>query len=223
MIKSELELITEALIKGQATRVNTLCSLAIENGTQPRQILEQALLPGMDIIGKKFRDNIIFISDVLIASRAMHAGLQALKPYLSAADKKLRGKIIIGTVAGDLHDIGKNLVAMMLRGAGYEVIDLGIDVQPEDFAAGIQAHQPDIVALSAMLTTTLPMIPETIKELERNNLRHSVRVIIGGRPTTADFAHMVKADGYASDAVTAVDLVRDLFGENRQIKKDQEH
>lgn len=223
MIKSELELITEALIKGQATRVNTLCSLAIVNGTQPRQILEQALLPGMDIIGKKFRDNIIFISDVLIASRAMHAGLQALKPYLSAADKKLRGKIIIGTVAGDLHDIGKNLVAMMLRGAGYEVIDLGIDVQPEDFAAGIQAHQPEIVALSAMLTTTLPMIPETIKELERNNLRHSVRVIIGGRPTTADFAHMVKADGYASDAVTAVDLVRGLFGENRQMKKDQEH
>lgn len=214
MDRSELELITEALVKGQANRVRTLCTLAVQNGTDPHTILEQALLPGMEIIGQKLRDNVIFISEVLIASRAMHAGLHALKPHLSAARQKSRGKIVIGTVAGDLHDIGKNLVTMMLRGAGYEVLDLGIDVQPEDFVAAVQEHEPDIVALSAMLTTSLPMIPETIYELEQNGLRNSVQVIIGGRPTTADFAHVVNADGYASDAVKAVDLVNGLLQQN---------
>ncbi len=185
--------------------------MAIENGISPIIILESALLPGMLVIGEQFRDNLIYISDVLIASRAMHAGLHVLKPHLSEARHSLLGRIVIGTVAGDLHDIGKNLVVMMLRGAGFDVIDLGIDVQPEDFAEAVVNHQPDIVALSAMLTTTLYMIPETIRELERKGLRNQVKVIIGGGPATNDFAHVIKAEGFASDAVTAVDLVKHLL------------
>lgn len=211
MLTSELELITDALMKGQANRVKTLTNLAIQNGIQPMDILDKALIPGMEVIGKQFRDNIIYISEVLISSRAMHAGLHVLKPLLSETQQTSRGKIVFGTVAGDLHDIGKNLVVMMLRGAGYEVIDLGIDVQPEDFVEAIRDYNPDIVGLSAMLTTTLYMIPETIRELENQGLRDQVKIIIGGGPATSDFAHMSKADGYAGDAPTAVDLVKELI------------
>ena len=171
---TELELITKALIKGQANRVKTFTELAIENGIDARTILEKALMPGMQEIGGQLRDKIIYISDVLISSRAMHAGLHILKPLLSNPQQYSLGKVIIGTVAGDLHDIGKNLVVMMFRGAGLEVIDLGIDVQPEDFAQAIIDHQPDILAMSAMLTTTLGMIPETIREIERRELRLSL-------------------------------------------------
>lgn len=203
-------MITEALLKGQANRVKTLSTLAIQNGFDPKTILDQGLMPGMDIIGQQFRDNYIFISDVLIASRAMHAGLHVIKPYLSASHQSLYGKILIGTVAGDLHDIGKNLVVMMLRGAGFEVIDLGIDVQPEDFVEAVQINQPDVVALSATLTTTLYMMTETIRELEQQDLRNQVKVIIGGAPATRDFARVIKADGFANDAMSAVDTIRGL-------------
>lgn len=211
LITSELELITDALIKGQANRVKTLSLLAIENKISPQTILDKALLPGMQVIGEQFRDHEIYISDVLIASRAMHAGLYVLKPYLSAAKQSLLGKIVIGTVAGDLHDIGKNIIIMMLRGAGFEVIDLGVDVQPEDFAEAIRVHQPDIVGLSAMLTTTLYMISETIRFLEEAHLRDQVKIIIGGRPATSDFARVIKADGFADDAIKTVDLVKNLL------------
>jgi len=206
----ELELITKALIKGQATRVKTLTTLAIENGVTPQTVFERALLPGMQVIGSQFRDNIIYISDVLIASRAMHAGLHVLKPILSDPKQSSLGKVVIGTVAGDLHDIGKNLIVMMFRGAGLEVIDLGIDVQTEDFVEAVIEHQPDILALSAMLTTTLAMMTETIKELERRKLRNNVKIIVGGNPATHDFAQAIKADGYAGDAFKAVDLALKL-------------
>ncbi|HBP63466.1 MAG TPA: cobalamin-binding protein [Desulfosporosinus sp.] len=206
MLTSELELITNALLKGQANRVKTLTILAIENGIEPQKIYEKALLPGMEIIGKRLRDNTIYIAEVLIASRAMHAGLHVLKPLLSNPRQASIGKVVIGTVAGDLHDIGKDLVVMMLRGAGLEVIDLGIDVQPEEFAEAIIDHNPDILAMSAMLTTTLGMMAETMRELERRDLRNNVKIIIGGNPATQDFAQAIKADGYADDVFKAVDL-----------------
>lgn len=173
-------------------------------------IFEKGLLPGMQVIGSQFRDNIIYISDVLIASRAMHAGLHVLKPILSDPQNSFLGKVVIGTVAGDLHDIGKNLIVMMFRGAGLEVIDLGIDVQTEDFVEAVIKHQPDILAMSAMLTTTLAMMSETIRELERRKLRDNVKIIIGGNPATHDFAHAIKADGYAVDVFKAVDLALQL-------------
>lgn len=211
MIASELALITDALIKGQASRVKSLSLLALENEVEPLVILNEALLPGMQYIGERFRNNDIYISDVLISSRAMHAGLHVLKPHLSASKQSLLGKIAIGTVAGDLHDIGKNLIIMMLRGAGFEVIDLGVDVQPEDFAEAIRTHKPDIVGMSAMLTTTLYMISETFRTIEEEGLRDQVKIIIGGRPATSDFARVIKADGFADDAIKAVDLVKDLL------------
>lgn len=210
MVTSGIELITVALVKGQANRVKTLTMLAIQNGINPRTILEDALIPGMQEIGTQFRANNIFISDVLIASRAMHAGLHVLKPLFTAPQRPTPGKVIIGTVAGDLHDIGKNLVVIMLRVAGLEVIDLGVDVQPEDFADAVILHQPDILAMSAMLTTTLGMMPETIRELERRNLRDKVKVVIGGSPATRDFAHVIKADGFAVDLDRAVEMIVNL-------------
>jgi len=206
LLTSELELITSALLKGQANRVKTLTLLAIENGIEPQMVYETALLPGMEIIGKRFRDNTIYIAEVLIASRAMHAGLHVLKPLLSTPRKVSLGKVVIGTVAGDLHDIGKDLIVMMFRGAGLEVIDLGIDVQPEEFANAVIDHKPDILAMSAMLTTTLGMMSETMRELERRELRNNVKIIIGGNPATEDFAQAIKADGYAVDVFKAVDL-----------------
>jgi len=206
----ELEVITRALLKGQANRVKTLTILALESGITPQNIFRKALLPGMEVIGKQFRENTIYISEVLIASRAMHAGLHVLKPLLSSPLQASLGKVVIGTVAGDLHDIGKDLIVMMFRGAGLEVIDLGIDVQPEEFADAIIDHQPDILAMSAMLTTTLGMMSETMRELERRDLRDHVKIIIGGNPTTQDFAQSINADGYASDVFKAVDLVLEL-------------
>lgn len=210
-MNSELELITEALIKGQANRVKVLTEIAIDQGIEPLVLLENALVPGMQVIGRRFRDNLIYISDVLIASRAMHAGLHVLKPRLSASQQLQRGKVVIGTMAGDLHDIGKNLVVMVLRGASMDVIDLGVDVEPEDFAKAVVDYQPDILGMSAMLTTTLSMIPETIKELERRNLRNSVKVMIGGNPVTMEFAHVARADGFADGAMEAVDLAQKLL------------
>ena len=219
MIASELKLITKALIGGQANRVKTLTLLAVENGINPQTILEEALMPGMQEIGGQLRDNIIYISDVLIASRAMHAGLHILKPFLAHPQQFSLGKVIIGTVAGDLHDIGKNLIVMMFRGAGLEVIDLGIDVQPEDFAQAIIDHQPDILAMSAMLTTTLGMMAETIREIERRELRYKIKIIIGGNPATKDFAQAINADGFAVDVFKAVDLALKLVRLNK-IKQD---
>jgi len=206
----ELEVITNALLKGQANRVKTLTILALESGITPQNIFRKALLPGMEVIGKQFRENTIYISEVLIASRAMHAGLHVLKPLLSSPLQASLGKVVIGTVAGDLHDIGKDLIVMMFRGAGLEVIDLGIDVQPEEFADAIIDHHPDILAMSAMLTTTLGMMAETMRQLERRDLRDQVKIIIGGNPTTQDFAQSINADGYAADVFKAVDLVLEL-------------
>jgi len=218
---TELELITKALIKGQANRVKTFTELAIENGIDARTILEKALMPGMQEIGGQLRDKIIYISDVLISSRAMHAGLHVLKPFLSNPQQSSLGKVVIGTVAGDLHDIGKNLIVMMYRGAGLEVIDLGIDVQPEDFAQAIIDHQPDILAMSAMLTTTLGMMPETIREIERRELRNKVKIIIGGSPATREFARAINADGFAADVMKAVDLAMKLLDKEQTIESQR--
>ena len=210
-MSNELALITEALIKGQANRVKTLTEISLQNGILPMVILEEGLLPGMWVISERFRDSTIYISDVLVSSRAMHAGLHVLKPHLSSAQQSLRGRVVIGTVAGDLHDIGKNLIVMMMRGAGLDVIDLGVDVQPEDFAQAVIDYHPDILAMSAMLTTTLGMMTETIRELERQGLRDKVKIIIGGGPATNDFAQVIKADGFADDAIAVVEVMENLL------------
>ncbi len=207
----DLKLITDALLKGQADRVKSLVKDALDSGIAPQEIVGEGLLSPMNIISDKFRDDLIFTPEVLIASRAMHAGMHVLKPYLSHADQLYGGKVVIGTVVGDLHDIGKNLVTMLMRGAGLEVVDLGVDMYPEDFAAAVMEHCPDIVAMSALLTTTMPAMAETIRELEKQDLRSRVKVLVGGGPVTEDYAKVIKADGYAPDARKATELALNLI------------
>ena len=175
------------------------------------EIVNNALIVGMSEIGELFKNNQIYVPEVLIAARAMQAGLTVVKPLLVDRDIKPIAKVAIGTVKGDLHDIGKNLVAMMMEGAGMEVIDLGIDVAPEKFVDAVITYGVDIVAMSALLTTTMPYMRETIEALEAAGLREQVKVIIGGAPVTQSFADEIGADGYSSDAASAAELAKALI------------
>lgn len=170
--------------------------------------MNDALIQAMSVVGEKFKNNEIYVPEVLIAARAMKAALEVLKPILTETGVKPIGKVVIGTVKGDLHDIGKNLVAMMMTGAGLEVIDLGVDVAPEKFCEAVKNHNPQIVAMSALLTTTMPNMKTTIEKLQEQGLRDKVKVIVGGAPVTESFAKSIGADGYAPDAASAAELAK---------------
>lgn len=200
--------ISKALQKGDVGKVKELVKLALEENILPKEILEDGLIKGMGIIGEKFKKNEVYVPEVLIAARAMHAGLDVLRPKLVETGVKKVGKVAIGTVQGDLHDIGKNLVKMMLEGAGFEVIDLGADVSADKFVETVKKHQPDIVGMSALLTTTMINMTEVIKALEAAGLRNKVRIMIGGAPITQDYAQQIGADSYAPDAASAADLAK---------------
>jgi len=206
-----LNQIAELVQKGNAKLVAENVKKALDEGMQPEQILNQALIFAMSIVGEKFKNNEIFVPEVLIAARAMKAGLEVLSPILTQTGVKPVGKVIIGTVKGDLHDIGKNLVAMMMTGAGFEVIDLGVDATPEKFCEAVKEHKPQIVAMSALLTTTMPNMKATIDKLKDEGLRDSVKVIVGGAPVTDVFAKSIGADGYAPDAASAAELAKKLI------------
>ena len=208
---ADLHAIAENLIKGKASVVKELVQKAVDEGVPAATILNDGLIAGMNVVGTKFKANEFYIPEVLIAARAMHAGMAILKPLLAAGGIKARGKIAIGTVKGDLHDIGKNLVAMMLEGAGYEVIDLGIDVAPEKFVAAVAEGNVQIIGMSALLTTTMPMMKTVIDALVSAGVRSKVKVLIGGAPITRSFADDIAADGYAPDAATAVDMAGSLL------------
>jgi 5-methyltetrahydrofolate--homocysteine methyltransferase len=208
----DLREISSALIMGDRKKVKELIELALNEGISPEIILNEALIAGMNVVGEKFKNNEFYVPEVLVAARAMKTGMEILKPFLSKSSGVMRGRIVIGTVKGDLHDIGKNLVAMMLEGAGYEVIDLGIDVEPEKFLSAINTYNPNILGMSALLTTTMPYMRTTIEVLEKAKVRDKVKIIVGGAPVTEDFAKEIGADGYADDAVSAVDLVNRLMG-----------
>ena len=173
--------------------------------------MEQGLIKGMNVVGIKFKNNEIFLPEVLLASQAMYGGLELLQPKLIKSGVKAVGKVIIGTAKGDLHDIGKNLVAMMLRGGGFEVIDLGIDVSPEKFLKASQEHQPDILGISALLTTTMIGMMDVITIFKKAGLRNKIKVMVGGAPVTQEFANEICADVYAPDAASAVDKARELL------------
>ena len=205
-----LEQIAGVLYEGDDESVCALVQKALNEGIQPGQILKNGLLAGMDQVGIDFRAGDLFVPEVLISARAMHAGMDILRPLLSQSDLASSNKIVIGTVQGDLHDIGKNLVGMMLEGGGFEVIDIGIDLPPEKFVDAIKAERPDIVAMSAMLTTTMQNMKHTIDALENAGVREEVRVIVGGAPVTKEYADEIGADGYAPDAGSAVELARSL-------------
>ncbi len=204
----DLNNISEALQRGDAEKVGGLVKKALEENLTPKKILEDGLIKGMGIIGAKFKKNEVYVPEVLIAARAMHAGMSILRPKLIETGVKNIGKVAIGTVKGDLHDIGKNLVKMMLEGAGFEVIDLGIDVSPDKFVEAVKEHKPNIIAMSALLTTTMVNIPEVIKTLEAAGLRDKVKIMIGGAPITQNYADQIGADGYSPDAASAVDKAK---------------
>lgn len=204
------EIFYTALSQGKMDEVKRLTQESLDRGESAETILKEGLLPAMDRIGVKFKSGDIYIPEVLIAARAMHAGMAILKPILSKSSTTLAHKVIIGTVKGDLHDIGKNLVIMMLEGGGFEVIDLGIDVPADKFVEAIKQHQPQVVGLSALLTTTMREMKTTIEVIEKAGLRNQVKMIVGGAPLTEKFAGEIGADGYAPDAASAVDVVRSL-------------
>jgi len=206
-----LDELAEALINGNADKVKELTQAALRSGIQPLDIINKGLIVGMDEVGRCFKANEFYIPEVLIAARAMHAGMDIVKPLLSEGAMESRGVVVMGTVKGDLHDIGKNLVSMMLEGAGFEVIDLGIDAHPARFVAAIKEHEPDVIGMSALLTTTMRAMETTLEALAEAGLRDKVKVIIGGAPVTQKYADEIGADGYASDASTAVDVTRALL------------
>jgi len=205
-----LQKIASKLYEGEDEEVAELVQKALDSGLTPKEILQDGLIAGMDQVGKDFKAGDLFVPEVLIAARAMHAGMNVLRPFLAASDSPTVGKYVIGTVKGDLHDIGKNLVKMMLEGAGFETVDLGTDVAPEAFVQAVQEHKPRIVGMSALLTTTMVNMKSTIDALQEAGLRDSVRIMVGGAPVTAAFAQQIGADAYAPDAATAVDVARKL-------------
>lgn len=205
-----LQQIADRLYAGDARAVAELTQRALDEGLAATEVLNGGLLAGMDDVGVDFRDGMLFIPEVLVAARAMHSGMDVLRPLLVQGDVPSAGKVVLGTVKGDLHDIGKKLVAMMLEGGGFEVVDLGIDVPASRFVEAVQAENPSLVAMSALLTTTMLAIKDTIDALVAAGLRERVRVMVGGAPLTQAFADEVGADGYAPDAASAVDLARAL-------------
>jgi 5-methyltetrahydrofolate--homocysteine methyltransferase len=205
--------IATSLYEGEDKEVAGLVQQALDNGIPPQEILSAGLIAGMDRVGKDFKTGVLFVPEVLLTARAMNAGMEILRPLLVQSGSGFSSdKCIIGTVKGDLHDIGKNLVKMMMEGAGFEMVDLGTDVSPEAFVAAIRQHQPKLLALSAMLTTTMVFMKTIIEAVTTAGLRDSVKVMIGGAPVTADFAAQIGADAYAPDAASAVDVARTLVG-----------
>ncbi len=196
------------LIQGKNETVGDLTKTALEKGFSANTILDDGLIAGMAIVGVKFRDNIIFVPEVLVAARAMKAGMAHIEPILSASGVKPLGIIIMGTVKGDLHDIGKNLCIMMLRGAGFTVIDLGVDTSSEEFIEAIEDNEANVVGMSALLTTTMPNMGKTIQAFEEVEMRDIVKIMVGGAPLTQEFADDMGADGYGKDAISCVDLAK---------------
>jgi 5-methyltetrahydrofolate--homocysteine methyltransferase len=207
-----LKEIYDGVMSGNAGEVPVKVKAALEAGLPPATILNEGMIAAMNTVGKLFEEGEFFVPEMLISARAMQAGLAVLKPHLALADVKAAGRVVAGTVKGDLHDIGKNLVCMLLEGAGFEVIDLGTDVAPEKFVEVIKEGKADLIALSALLTTTMPNMRATIEALKAAGVREKAKVMIGGAPVTQTYADQIGADGYAPDASRAVALAKSLMG-----------
>ncbi len=205
---STLEKIKEAIIAGNAKQAKESTEGALNEGLAISTILNEGLIGGMNIIGARFKNGDVYVPEVLLSARAMHTGLAVIKPLIASSGIKEKGTVAIGTIKGDLHDIGKNLVIMMLEGAGYKVIDLGVDVPTEKYMQAIEEHHPQIIGISALLTTTMTQMKETVEKLKA--LGGKTKIIVGGAPVTPKFAGEIGADGYAADAASAVDKVAEL-------------
>lgn len=208
----ELQDLAQSVEQGQVQKVSGLTQQLIDSGVSPQRILNDGLIAGMTVVGEKMRSGEMYLPEVLQSASAMHGSLKILKPHLVREGTQSRGKIMVGTVKGDMHDIGKNLVSIMLQGAGFDIVDLGLNVPPQKFVEAITTHQPAILGLSAMLTTTMLNMKTTMEAINAAGLRSNVKVIIGGAPVSQKFADEIGADGYARDAVLAVDKVKQLLG-----------
>ena len=208
---ADLQAIAENIIKGQAPKVQELVNQALEEKIPVRDILHEGLIAGMNVVGEKFKNNEFYVPEVLIAARAMKQGMELIRPQLVEEKVEPLGKAAIGTVKGDLHDIGKNLVSMMLEGAGFEVIDLGIDVPPEKFIDAVKTQGAQLICMSALLTTTMPSMQTTVEAVKEAGLGDSVGVMVGGAPLTQAYADQIGADGYAPDAASATEIAKELI------------
>jgi 5-methyltetrahydrofolate--homocysteine methyltransferase len=204
--------LADAVLEGNLKNIKKLVQSALAGGASAQETLDRGLLPGMDEVGQRFKSGEMFIPEVLLSAKTMAAAMEVLKPLLAKSEGSGRGTVVIGTVQGDLHNIGKNLVAMMLEGAGFTVVDLGIDVKPQAFLDAVKQHRPQVLGMSALLTTTMPRMGETIRALQEAGIREQVKVMIGGAPVTQEFVTKIQADAYAANAGTAVDVARALVG-----------
>ena len=207
-----LEQMAETLIAGKVDEVTDLTQQALDANLSPKDILEKGLLAGMDVVGKRFKANDMFIPEVLRCAKCMHGAMEILRPLLVETGVETAGTFVIGTVKGDLHDIGKNLVGMMFEGAGFKVVDLGIDLAPSAFVDALKEHKANLFGMSALLTTTMPKMGETINAIKEAGIRDQVKIMIGGAPVTSEFAKEIGADAYASNAASAVDKGKELLG-----------
>jgi 5-methyltetrahydrofolate--homocysteine methyltransferase len=206
------EQLSTAILEGDAEKASKWVARGLQEGLSAKEILDNGLVPGMNEVGIRFKVGDMFVPEVLMSADAMQASLSVLRPHLIASGVKLIGRVLMGTVKGDLHDIGKNLVNMMCEGAGFEVIDIGFNADPDKFIEAIKEHQPDIVGMSAMLTTTMRAMAQTIKAIEEAGLRTKVKIMVGGAPVDKAFAERIGADGYGSNAPSGVDLAKRLAG-----------
>jgi 5-methyltetrahydrofolate--homocysteine methyltransferase len=208
----DLQALYTAVLEGNAPAAKSTVEQALATGTDPQELLDKYMIPAMDEVGRRFEANEYFVPELLIAARAMKGALELIRPRLIESGAEPTGRVVIGTVRGDLHDIGKNLVAAMLEGGGFEVIDLGVDVTPEKFVAAVREKNAQIVAMSALLTTTMPGMRSTIEVIEAAGIRDQVKVMVGGAPLTQRFADEIGADGFSDNASGAVRLARQLVG-----------
>lgn len=207
-----LEEISVSIEQGNDRRVYELVQKALDEGVSVKEIMEKGIVTGMELVGRSFKDGQAYLPEILIACRAAQAGLAILRPVIVKSGEKPKGKVVIGTVEGDLHDIGKNLVKLVLEGEGFEVIDLGVDVSPVTFQEKVKEEKADVLGISALLTTTMVNIPQVIEGLKKSDLREGVKVIIGGAPLTDEYAREMGADAYGKDCFQAVDLVKRFIG-----------
>ena len=207
-----LKEISTAVIEGNKDDIIDLTEDALDDGIDAQDILNNGLMPGMDYVGVEFRAGNMFVPEVLRSARAMQSSMDLLKPLLAESGVELMGKVVLGTVKGDMHDIGKNLVSMMCEGAGFEVFDLGKNIGPDDFVKAVKELNPDVVGMSALLTTTMRSMEQTINALKEAGLRDKVKIMVGGEPVTKSFADQIGADGYASNAASAVDMAKQFVG-----------
>jgi len=205
---ASFEVLVKAVVKGDGNLVESGVNKALSEGANPQDIIAEGLIEGMRVVGERFRGGEMFLPEVFMSANAMHKGLDIAKPLLAKSDQKLLGKVVIGTVAGDIHDIGKKIVSFLLEGNGFEVIDLGVDVKDETFAEAIEEHKPDILGMSALLTTTMPNMGSVIDLLEEKGIRDKIKIIVGGASVNQDFADSIGADGYAPEAGSAAEWVK---------------